>query len=112
MVKVSIRFHHASPLVVATSSTITGRKKAGKFNIPGWNSVVKSTSNCQGSLLAMSSLNCNRGTWTKKDFKYSLGKSRKDVEIHKTNDPAAALQTDKTNQNVWQSRRHGGALVG
>jgi len=35
----------------------TGRKKAGKSNIPGWNSVVKSKQqNCQGSLLAMGKL--------------------------------------------------------
>jgi len=36
---------------------------------------------------------------TKKDFKYSLRQCRKDVELHKTNGLAAALQADK-NQEV------------
>ena len=39
---------------------------------------------------------------TKKNFKNSLRQCRKDVEIHKNNALAAALQVDKTNQNFWQ----------
>ena len=39
---------------------------------------------------------------TKKDFKYSLRQYRSDVEIHKANGLAAALQTDKTKKSFWQ----------
>jgi len=39
---------------------------------------------------------------TKKDFKYSLRQYRTDVEIHKANGLAAALQTDKTKKSFWQ----------
>ena len=39
---------------------------------------------------------------TKKDFKYSLRQCRKDVEIHKANGLAAALQADKTKKSFWQ----------
>jgi len=43
------------------------------------------------------------GTWlTKEDFKYSLRQCRKDVEIHKANGLAAALQADKTKKSFWQ----------
>jgi len=45
-----------SALLVAASSAIkpSGKKNEGKFNIPGWNSVVKP--NCKGSLPAMGKL--------------------------------------------------------
>jgi len=52
-------------------------------------------------------VNCNRGdiyrsmTITKKDFKYSLRKCRKNAEMHKANGLAAALQADKT-KSFWQ----------
>ena len=40
---------------------------------------------------------------TKKDFKYSLRQCRKDVEIHKANGLAAALQADKTKKSGKRS---------
>jgi len=56
-------------------------------------------------------VNCNRPKTgsiyrnmvkTKNDFKYSLRQCRKDVEIHKANGLAAALQADKTKKTFWQ----------
>jgi len=56
-------------------------------------------------------VNCNRPkigdiyrnmTKTKKDFKYSLWQCCKDVEIHKDNGLAAALQADRTKKSFWQ----------
>ena len=41
-------------------------------------------------------------TETKKYFKYSLRKCRKDAEMHKANGLAAALQADKTKKSFWQ----------
>ena len=38
----------------------------------------------------------------KKYFKYSLRQCRKDVEIHKANGLAAALQADKNKKSFWQ----------
>jgi len=101
----------ASALLAAASSAIktTGNKNEGKFNIPGWNSVVKSKH--QISKAVRLSVNCSRpktgGIYrnmanTKKDFKYSLRQCRKDVEKHKANGLAAALQADKTNKSFWQ----------
>jgi len=37
-----------------------------------------------------------------KYFKYSLWQCYKDVEIHKANGLAAALQADKTDKTFWQ----------
>jgi len=39
---------------------------------------------------------------TRKDLKYSLRQYRKNVEIHKANGLAAALQADKTKKSFWQ----------
>jgi len=39
---------------------------------------------------------------TKRYFKYLLRQCRKDVEIHRANSFAAALQADKTNKLFWQ----------
>jgi len=101
-------------LLAATSSAFktAGKKNVGKFNIPGWSSVVNVKPKHQ---IAMAAVwlwaNCNRpetgGMYrnmvkTKKDFQYSLRQCRKDVEIHKANGVAAALQADKTNETFWQ----------
>ena len=56
-------------------------------------------------------VNCNRPkagdiyrnmAETRKDLKYSLRQYRKNVEIHKANGLAAALQADKTKKSFWQ----------
>jgi len=61
------------------------------------------------------------GAWLnqKKGFKYSLRECRKDVEIHKANGLADALQVDKTKKSFWQKvnnknrpHHHGRNLVG
>ena len=95
-----------SALLAAASSAIktTGKKNEGKFNKPGWNSVVKSKHQIAKAAFRFW-VNCSRpktgGTYrnmanTRKYFKYSLGQCCKDVEIHKANGLAAALQADKT----------------
>ena len=71
-----------SALLSAASSAIkpTGKKNEGKFNIPGWNLVVKSKHQIAKAAFRQW-VNCNRPkagdiyrnmTETKKDFKYSL----------------------------------------
>jgi len=101
-----------SALLATASSAIktTGEKNEGKFNIPGWNSVVKSNHQIAKAIFRLW-VNCNRpktgGIYrnmanTKKDFKYSLWQCRRDVEIHKANGLAAALQADKTKKSFWQ----------
>jgi len=101
-----------SALLAAASSAFekTGEKNAGKFNIPGWNSVVKSKHQIAKAAFRLW-VNCNRpktdGIYrnlakTEKYFKYSLQQCCKDVEIHKINGLAAALQADKTNNTFWQ----------
>jgi len=67
-------------LAVASSATnATGEKNAGKFNIPGWNSVVKSNHQMTKAAFRLW-VNCNRPktggiyrnmTKTKKHFKCS-----------------------------------------
>ena len=97
-----------SALLVGTSSTFKtlGEKNAGKFNIFGWNSLVKSKHQTAKAAFWLW-INCSKpkigGIYknmvkTKKQFKHSLRQCRKDVEIHKANGLAAALQADKTNQ--------------
>jgi len=99
-------------LLAAASSAIktTGKKNESKFNIPGWNSVVKSKHQIAKAALRLW-VNCNRPktgdiyrnmTKTKKDFKYSLRQYRKNTEMHKANELAAALQADKTKKSFWQ----------
>ena len=101
-----------SALFAAASSAFktTGRKNEGKFNIPGWNSVVKSKHQMAKAAFRLW-VNCNQpktgGIYrniakTKKDFKYSLRQCRKDVEMHKANGLAAALPADKTKKSFQQ----------
>jgi len=90
-------------LLAAASSAIkpTGKKNEGKFNIPGWISVVKSKHQIAKAAFRLW-VNCNRPmtcdiyrnmTKTKKDFKYSLRQCRKNAEMHKANGLAAACIT-------------------
>jgi len=101
-----------SALLAAASSAIktVGENNEGKFNIPGWNSVVKSKYEIAKAAFRLW-VKCNRPkttdiyrnmTKTKNDFKYSLRQCRKYVEIHKANGQAAALQADKTKKPFWQ----------
>jgi len=101
-----------SALLAASSSAfeITGKKKASKFNIPSWKSVVKSKHQIAKAPFWVW-VNCNRpktgGVYrnmieTKKDFIHSLRHCRKDVDIHKANSLAAALQADKTSKTFRQ----------
>ena len=101
-----------SALLAAASTAIktTGKKDEGKFNIPGWNSVVKSKHQLAKAAFRLW-VNRSRPktgdiyrnmTKTKKDFKYSLRQCRKSVEMHKANGLAAALQADKTKKSFWQ----------
>ena len=93
-----------SALLAAASSAIktTGKKNEGKFSIPGWNLVVKSEHQIAKAAFRLW-VTCNRPktgdiyrnmTETKKDFKYSLRQCRENVEMHKANGLAAALQAD------------------
>jgi len=102
----------SSALVGAASSAIkpTGKKNEGKFNIPAWNSVVKSKHQIAKAAFRLR-VNCNRPktgdiyrnmTERKKDFKYSLRQCRKNAEMHKANGLAAALQADKTKKSFWK----------
>ena len=86
------------------------KKRKGKFNIPGWNSVVKSKHQIAKAAFRLW-VNCNRPKTgdiyrnmieTKKDFNYSLQQCRKNAEMHKANGLAAALQADKTKKSFWQ----------
>jgi len=101
-----------SALIAAASSAIkpTANKNEGKFNIPGWNSVVKSKHQIAKAAFRLCA-NCNRPktgdiyrnmTETNKDFKYSLRQCCKNAEMHKENSLAAALQADKTKKSFWQ----------
>ena len=98
-------------LLAAASSAIKpiGKKNEGKFNVPGWNSVVKSKHQIAKAAFRLR-VKCNRPktgdicrnmTITKKDFKYSLRQCRKNVEMHMANGLAAALQADKTKKSFW-----------
>jgi len=99
-------------LLADASSAIktTGKNKEGKFDISGWNSVVRSKHQIAKAAFRLW-VNCNRpktgGMYRnmanmKKDFKYSLRQCRKDVEIHKANGLAAALQADEAMKSFWQ----------
>ena len=99
-------------LLVAASSAIkpTGKKNEGKFNIPGWNSAVKSKHQIAKAAFRLW-VNCKRPktgdiyrnmTKTKKDFKYSLRQCRTNAEMHKANGLAAAPQADKTKKSFSQ----------
>jgi len=101
-----------SSLLATTSSAFktAGKKNAGKFNIPGWNSVVKAQHQIAKAAFWVW-VNCNRHKTgdihenmvkTNKDLKHSLWQCCKDVEIHKANGLADALQADKTNNTFWQ----------
>ena len=101
-----------SALLAAASSAFktTGKKNAGKFDIPGWNLVVKSKHQIAKAAFWLW-VNCNRpktgGIYrdmakTKQKFKYSLLQCRKDVKRHKANGLAAALQADKTKKSFQQ----------
>jgi len=102
-----------SSLLAATSFEFktTGKKNVGKFNIPGWNLVVKSKHQIEKAAFWLW-INCSRPKTgsiyrntvkTKKYFKYSLRQCRKDVEIHKANGLAAALHANKTKKTIWQN---------
>ena len=89
----------------------TGKKNEDKFNIPGWNSVVKSKHQIAKAAFQLW-VNCNRPktgdiyrnmTKTRKDFKYSIRQCRKNAEMHEANGLAAALQADKTKKSFWQN---------
>ena len=80
-----------SALLAAASSTFKtlGKKNAGEFNIPGWNSVVKSKHQFAKAAFRLW-VNCNRPKWggiysnlakTKKDVKYLLRQCCKDIEM-------------------------------
>ena len=81
----------ALPSAASSAFETTGKKNEGKFNIPGWNSVVKSKHQIAKAAFRQWA-NCCRPktgdiyrnmTKTKKDFKYSLRQCRKDAEMHK-----------------------------
>jgi len=99
-------------LLAAASSVnkTTGKKNKGKFNIPGWNSVVKSKHQIAKAAFRLW-VNCNRlktgdiyrnMTKTKQNFKDSLRQCHKNAEMHKENGLAPALQPDKTKKSFWQ----------
>jgi len=81
-----------SALLAAASSAIktTGKKNESKFDIPGWNLVVKSKHQIAKAAFRLW-VNCNRPktgdiyrtmTKTKKDFKYSLRQCRNNAKMH------------------------------
>ena len=70
-----------SALLVAASSAIkpTGKKNEGKFNIPGWNSVVKSKHQIAKAAFRLW-VNCNR--LKTGDIYRNMTETKKDSNIH------------------------------